>query len=79
MVLSVTRPTSSFPTFLSLDSLSMQSPKAMDAGKANDVVAEGEGFIYPAYSKAPVGTGPYKLEKYDEANKTVTLVRNDDY
>ena len=39
VVLSVTRPTSGFPTFLSLDSLSMQSPKAMDAGKANDVVA----------------------------------------
>ncbi|MFW5468707.1 ABC transporter substrate-binding protein [Knoellia sp. CPCC 206435] len=78
-VLSITRPTSGFPTFLSLDSLSMQSPKAMDAGKANDVVAQGEGFVYPAYSKAGVGTGPYKLEKYDEANKTVTLVRNDDY
>jgi peptide/nickel transport system substrate-binding protein len=26
-----------------------------------------------------VGTGPYKLDKYDEANKTVTLVRNEDY
>ena len=79
VVLSVTRPTSGFPTFLSLDALSMQSPKAMDAGKANDVKAQGEGFIYPAYAKAAVGTGPYKLEKYDEANKTVTLVRNDDY
>lgn len=78
-ILSTTRPTSGFPTFLSLDSLSMQSPKAMDAGKANDVVAQGEGFTYPAYSKAGVGTGPYKLDKYDEANKTVTLVRNDDY
>ena len=28
---------------------------------------------------APVGIGPYKLEKYDEANKTVTLVANDAY
>ncbi|MFC7487637.1 ABC transporter substrate-binding protein [Knoellia sp. CPCC 206453] len=79
VVLSVTRPTSAFPTFLSLDSLSMQSPKAMDAGKANDVVAQGEGFTYPAYSKSGVGTGPYTLEKYDEANKTVTLKRNDNY
>ena len=42
MVLSVTRPTSGFPTFLSLEALSMQSPKAMDAGKANEVVAQGE-------------------------------------
>ena len=40
---------------------------------------EGEGFKYPAYALAPVGTGPYKLEKYDEANKTITLVRNDDF
>lgn len=79
VVLSVTRPTSGFPTFLSLDALSMQSPKAMEAGKANDVKAQGSGFIYPAYSMAAVGTGPYKLDEYDEANKTVTLVRNDDY
>ncbi|MEO7268195.1 MAG: ABC transporter substrate-binding protein [Knoellia sp.] len=79
VILSVTRPTSGFPTFLSLDSLSMQSPKAMDAGKANEIAAQGEGFTFPAYAKAPVGTGPYKLEKYDEANKTVTLVRNDNY
>ena len=55
----------------------MQSPKAMEAGDANNVMAEGEGFNYPAYAMAPVGIGPYKLEKYDEANKTVTLVAND--
>ena len=40
---------------------------------------QGEGFKYPAYAMAPVGIGPYKLEKYDEANKTVTLVANDAY
>ena len=78
-VLKIARATSKFPAMLSLDSFSMQSPKALDEGKANDVKAQGEGFVYPAYSKAPVGTGPYKLEKYDEANKTVTLVRNDQY
>ena len=57
----------------------MQSPKALKAGDANNVTKQGEGFGYPAYSKNPVGTGPYKLDKYDEANKTVTLVRNDAY
>ena len=77
--LKLTRATSRFPAMLSLDSFSMQSPKALEAGKANEVKAQGEGFIYPEYSKNSVGTGPYKLEKYDEANKTVTLVRNDDY
>ncbi len=78
-VITITRATSSFPTILSLDSFSMQSPKAMDAGDANNVVAAGEGFTYPAYSQAPVGIGPYKLDNYDEANKTVTLVANDMY
>ena len=78
-VIDITRATSSFPTILSLDSFSMQSPKAMTAGDANNVVAQGEGFKYPEYSTNPVGVGPYKLEKYDEANKTVTLVANDTY
>lgn len=77
--ITITRATSSFPTILSLDSFSMQSPKALKDGDANNVVAEGEGFKYPAYSTAPVGIGPYKLDKYDEANKTVTLVANDTY
>ncbi len=78
-VITITRSTSSFPTILSLDSFSMQSPKALEAGDANNVVAAGEGFTYPAYSTAPVGIGPYKLDKYDEANKTVTLVANEMY
>lgn len=77
--ITITRATSSFPTILSLDSFSMQSPKALKEGDANNVVAEGEGFKYPAYATAPVGVGPYKLDKYDEANKTVTLVANDMY
>ncbi|NNM45932.1 ABC transporter substrate-binding protein [Knoellia koreensis] len=78
-VIKISRPTSKFPTALSLDSFSMQSPKALKDGDANNVTKQGEGFGYPAYSKNPVGTGPYKLDKFDEANKTVTLVRNDDY
>ncbi|MEO7130626.1 MAG: ABC transporter substrate-binding protein [Dermatophilaceae bacterium] len=79
VVLSVTRTTSKFPTMLSLSSFSMQSPTAMDKGQANDVKAQGDGFVFPAYSQAPVGTGPFTFDKYDEANKTVTLVRNDSY
>ncbi|MDF3044102.1 MAG: transporter substrate-binding protein [Ornithinibacter sp.] len=78
-VVQITRTTSSFPTILSLDSFSMQSPKALQAGDANNVVAQGEGFKFPEYALNPVGVGPYKLEKYDEANKTVTLVANDTY
>ena len=76
-VVQITQATSKFPTALSLDSFSMQSPKALEAGDANNVQAQGDGFTYPAYAMAPVGIGPYKLDKYDEANKTVTLVAND--
>lgn len=79
VVIKVARATSKFPAMLSLSAFAMQSPTAMDKGKANDVKKAGEGFTYPEYSRNPVGSGPYKLEKYDEANKTVTLVRNDDY
>ncbi|XVX21231.1 ABC transporter substrate-binding protein [Actinomycetota bacterium] len=78
-VIKLNSATSKFPAMLSLDSFSMQSPKALKDGNANDVKAQGEAFIYPEYAKNPVGTGPYKLEKYDEANKTVSLVANDDY
>ncbi|MEP7331155.1 MAG: ABC transporter substrate-binding protein [Terracoccus sp.] len=77
--ISVNTTTSKFPVMLSLASFGMQSPTAMDKGKANDVKAQGEGFIFPAYAQNPVGTGPFKLDKYDEANKTVTLSRNDTY
>ena len=72
--ISVNTTTSKFPVMLSLASFGMQSPTAMDKGDANNVKAQGEGFIYPDYAQAPVGTGPFKLDKYDEANKTVTLV-----
>ncbi|CAM3882906.1 ABC transporter substrate-binding protein [Janibacter anophelis] len=77
--LKIARATSKFPALLSLSAFAIQSPKALEEGNANDVKKQGEGFAYPENSKNPVGTGPYTFEKYDEANKTVTLVRNDDY
>ena len=79
VVLDITRATSKFPVMLSLTSFGMQSPKALEQGNANQVKAQGEGFSYPENSRNPVGTGAFKLENYDQANKTVTLVRNDDY
>lgn len=78
--LQITRATSKFPALLGLSSFSMQSPTAMDQYKANDVKAQGEGFIFNDYAmKHPTGTGPMKFESYDQANGTITLVRNDDY
>lgn len=79
VVLTVNTATSKFPTLLSLASFAMQSPTAMAAGKANEVKAQGNGFSYPEYSQAPVGTGPFTFDEYDRADKTITLVKNDDY
>ncbi len=78
-VINITRATSSFPVVLSLSSFAMQSPTALKDGDANNVKTAGEGFTYPDYAMNPVGSGPYKLDNYDEANKTVTLVANDQY
>ena len=64
---------------LTLASLAMQSPKAMEDGDANGIATQGEGFTFPDYAQTPVGTGPYKFGEYDEANATITLEANDDY
>ena len=79
-VVKLTTFTSKFPAILGLPAYSLQSPTALQQYDANNVVAEGDSFAYPAYATAhPTGTGPYKFEAYDTANSTVTLVRNDDY
>jgi peptide/nickel transport system substrate-binding protein len=78
-VVNISRATSGFPTMLTLESFSMQSPKAMEEGSANDIATQGEGFSFPDYAQNPVGTGPYVFEEYDEANATITLKRNEDY
>ena len=52
-VINITRSTSSFPTILSLDSFSMQSPTALKAGDANNVVAAGRGLQVPRLRHRP--------------------------
>lgn len=71
--------TSGFPTMLSLSSLAMQSPTAMEEGDANGIAVAGEGFTFPDYAQNPVGTGPFTFGEYDQANGTITLEKNDDY
>lgn len=76
----ITRYTSKFPDILGLPSFAMQSPTALEKYDADNVVQQGDSFTYPAYAtEHPTGTGPFKFSKYDEANGTVELVRNDDY
>jgi peptide/nickel transport system substrate-binding protein len=79
-VITLTRSTSKFPAILGLPSFSIQSPTALKQYDADNVVAEGDSFVYPAYAlEHPTGTGPFKFQAYDKANNTVTLVRNDEY
>jgi len=79
-VVTLTRYTSKFPAILGLPAFSIQSPTALQQYDANNVVAEGDSFVFPSYAlEHPTGAGPYKFQAYDKANNTVTLVRNDDY
>ncbi|GGM05744.1 ABC transporter substrate-binding protein [Nakamurella endophytica] len=79
-VVTLTRFTSKFPAILGLPSFSIQSPTALAKYDANDVKAEGDSFVYPAYATDhPTGTGPFVLTKYDKDNNTVTLTRNENY
>ncbi|MFC4854529.1 ABC transporter substrate-binding protein [Actinophytocola glycyrrhizae] len=79
-VVKLTRSTSKFPDILGLPSFAMQSPTALEQYNADDVQQQGDSFVYPEYATDhPTGTGPFKFSKYDEANGTVELVRNDDY
>ncbi|MDO5676428.1 MAG: ABC transporter substrate-binding protein [Propionibacteriaceae bacterium] len=76
----ITRYTSKFPDILAHGAYANHSPSAMDKHDANNVKAEGEGFVYPAYAtQHPTGTGAFKFASYDQATGTVTLDRNDEY
>ncbi|MEU7525307.1 ABC transporter substrate-binding protein [Saccharothrix sp. NPDC042600] len=69
-----------FPAAFGLTSFSISSPDALKKYDADAVQQSGDSFTYPAYAtEHPTGTGAFKFEKFDKANKTITLVRNDDY
>ncbi|WP_200834623.1 ABC transporter substrate-binding protein [Amycolatopsis alkalitolerans] len=79
-VLNLNKAKGAFPDAFGLTSLSISSPDALKKYDADAVTQSGDSFTYPAYANEhPTGTGPYKFESYDKTNKTITLVRNDDY
>ena len=79
-VINLTSATGRIPAALALPSFAMQSPAALQKYEGDKVTAAGDTFEYPSYAtEHPTGTGPYKLESRDEASKTVTIVRNEDY
>ncbi|WP_330271577.1 ABC transporter substrate-binding protein [Lentzea sp. NBC_00516] len=72
--------TSQFPSVLGFTSFSISSPDALKKYDADNVQAAGDAFTFPAYANEhPTGTGPFKFGKYDKANNTVELVKNDTY
>lgn len=79
-VITLTRTTGKFPALLALDSFQMQSPTALERYDANNVQAQGSGFVFPPYAQEhPTGTGPFRFVSYQRANGTVELARNEDY
>jgi peptide/nickel transport system substrate-binding protein len=78
--LSLASATGRIPAALALPSFAMQSPDALKKYDADKVTASGDTFQYPTYATAhPTGTGPYMFQGRDQAQKTVTIVRNPNY
>ncbi|MEU4445064.1 ABC transporter substrate-binding protein [Actinosynnema sp. NPDC050801] len=79
-VIELNEATSQFPSVLGFTSFSISSPTALKQYDADNVVAAGDSFTYPAYANEhPTGTGPFKFSKFDKANNVVELVRNENY
>jgi len=79
-VIALTRVTSKFPAALVLPAFSMQSPTALQQFQADTLGGSADSITYPSYAmEHPTGSGPFKFEKWDRANKAITMVRNEDY
>jgi peptide/nickel transport system substrate-binding protein len=79
-VIRLTQVTSKFPAALALPAFSIQSPKALEQYKADEVSGSEDALSYSEYAlEHPVGTGPFKFESWDRGNGEVTIVRNEDY
>jgi peptide/nickel transport system substrate-binding protein len=78
--ITLTKPSSTFLSALSLPSFAMASPKALTEYKANDVSGTGDApqFTGTFGTEHPIGTGPFKLQSWERGNQ-LALARNDDY
>ncbi|MDP9396330.1 MAG: ABC transporter substrate-binding protein [Actinomycetota bacterium] len=79
-VIALSRPNSTFIPALTLPAFSIASPKALQQYGADQVggTAESPSFTGTFGTEHPIGTGPFKLEKW-ERNNQLTMARNDDY
>ncbi len=80
VTVSLTRPSSTFISALSLPAFSIASPQALQEFGADDVSGSGEDPQYGGTfgTEHPIGTGAFKFASWERGNQVV-LERNDDY
>ncbi|WP_026212477.1 ABC transporter substrate-binding protein [Longispora albida] len=79
-VLTLNKSTSRLPGAFTLPAFSIQSPKAIAAYASDKMEGTAANLTYPKYAlEKMVGTGPFKLDGWDRANKRVTMSRYDGY
>jgi peptide/nickel transport system substrate-binding protein len=79
--LNLTRPSSTVLATLTLPSIHIVSPTALQEFQADEGSVDADGLFKPGGTYAtehPTGTGPYKFESWTVGEQLV-LVRNDDY
>jgi peptide/nickel transport system substrate-binding protein len=79
-VITLTSPSASFLTGLTLPSFSIASPKALEEGNADQVGGTDEEpqFEGTFGTENPIGTGPFRFDSWEVGNRLV-LSRNEDY
>jgi peptide/nickel transport system substrate-binding protein len=79
--LNLNRPSPILPLLLTLPSLSIASPTALQEFGADEGIVDQDGNLVSSGTygtKHPVGTGPFKFESWTRGDRLV-LVRNNDY
>jgi peptide/nickel transport system substrate-binding protein len=80
VVITLTKPSSSFLAGLAVPAFSIASPDALSKYEADKIsgAEDSPKFDGTFGTQHPIGTGPFKLESFAPADKLV-IVRNDDY
>ncbi|MBD4386047.1 ABC transporter substrate-binding protein, partial [Xanthomonas citri pv. citri] len=77
--ITLAQPFAGFISSLSLPAFAMQSPKALEEYKADEVGGTAESPQLSEYARAhPTGTGPYKFESWS-VGEDIKLTANEDY
>lgn len=79
-VITLTRPSATFISGISLSAFGIASPKALEEFNADGIEGSEDDprFTGTFGSEHPIGTGPFKFESWTRGDRVV-LVRNDDY